>query len=99
MVLKETENCNTVGLGYSLRNQDEHSTVIPMSTTLLTQSIPDFEESTVAFPLKSLRHFFLSLLFFPISVLTSLKVHCCSAGEVGDRMLGWLQADCFLSVQ
>lgn len=90
MVLNETENCNTVDLCYSLRNQDERS--IPMSTSLLIQSIPNFEESTVAFPLKSLCYFFLSLILFPISVLTSLKVHCCSAGEVGCRMLAWLQA-------
>lgn len=64
-----------------------------MSASLLIQSIPGFEESTVVFPLKRLRYFFPPLLvLFPISVLTSLEAHGCSAGEVGYRMLGWLQA-------
>lgn len=50
------------------------------------------QESTVAFLLNSLSYFFLLLVLFPLSVLTSLKVHCCRAGEVGYEMLSWLQA-------
>ena len=50
MVLNENKNCNTVGLCYSLRNQDERSTVIRMSTSLLIQSIPDFEDKVPLLP-------------------------------------------------
>lgn len=38
--------------------------------------------------LKAYVIFFPSLVLFPTSVLTLLKVSCCSAGEVGYRMLG-----------
>lgn len=102
MVLNKTKHHNTVNLCCSSRNQDEHSTVIPMSTSLLVQSVPDFEESTVAFPLKSLCYFFPSLVIFPISVLTSLKVHCfLQRGGLQDAWLATrsTMADCFLPVQ
>lgn len=92
MVLNETEDCNTVGLWYPLWNQDKHSTVIPLSTSLLIQSIPNFKEVLVLSHLKAYVIFFPLLVLFPISVLTLLKVHCCSSGEVGYRVLGWLQA-------
>lgn len=92
MVLNETEDYNTVGLWYSLQNQDKHSTVIPLSTSLLTQSIPDFKRSNDASSLKSICYFFPPLVLFLTSVLTLLKARCCSAGEVGYGMLGWLQA-------
>lgn len=58
MVLNETEDYNTVGLWYSLQNQDKHSTVIPLSTSLLIQSIPDFKGSAVASSFKSICYYF-----------------------------------------
>lgn len=98
--IKLNQNYNTAGLCYSLRNHDEHSTVIPMSTSLLTQSIPDFEESTVAFPLT---------LIFPIVGFASCfslditegAVLFCRRGELQDAWLvtGSMMADCFLSLQ
>lgn len=103
MVLNETEDYNTVGLCYSLQNQDKHSTVIPLSTSLLIQSIPDFKGSAVASSLKSICHYFSIVGFiscFILDVAEGVWLSCRRDG-LQDTWLATASrtADCFVSVQ